>query len=322
MCTAATRRSTCLAEKAEQWMLNSDQMNNQIDNSVTDPDSDYNAPAFTSGADRQSLCVCVERDFNLTWLVRAHYHRDPLFMKILHHLEAHPPFRIRDWLIWTKNQMGRDVVCVPQKAFIWGRRLIEVILDQAHTTIGHFGQLSTSCYVWRFYWWPSMGADIELFCSSCAPCQTMKDSMQKPARLLHSLPIPDQPWQSVRLDFMGPLPKSKGYNHLLVVIDRDTSQVHLLPMTTRATAKAVGSPLPHRCQVAGAPLPPTLPAVYMPADIPVEVDIPLPKKSKDDCGAHVFCDPMEDMFNWDYTSELSTDDTPNSLKRRLRKKKL
>ena len=35
----------------------------------------------------------------------------------------------------------------------------------------------------------------------------------------------------------------------------------------------MGSPLPHKHQVAGAPPPPTLLAVYMPADIPVEGDI-------------------------------------------------
>ena len=160
-------------------------------------------------------------------------------MKVLHHLEVHPCFGIKDQLIWTKKQMGRDIVCVPWKAFIWGRWLIEVILDQTHTTISHFGQLSTSHYVRRFYWWPSMGAKIELFCSSCTLCQTMKDSMQKPAGLLHSLPIPGRPWQLVGLDFMGPLPNSKGYNYLLVIINRFTSQVHLLPTTTRATAKAV-----------------------------------------------------------------------------------
>ena len=84
-----------------------------------------------------------------------------------------------------------------------------------------------------------MGADIELFCSSCSLCQTTKDSTQKPAGLLHSLPIPDRPWQLVGLDFMGPLPKSKGYDYLLVVIDRFTSQVHLLHTTTCVTAKAV-----------------------------------------------------------------------------------
>ena len=84
-----------------------------------------------------------------------------------------------------------------------------------------------------------MGADIELFCSSCALCQTTKDSMQKPAGLLHSLPIPNWPWQSVGLDFMGPLPKSKGYDYLLVIIDRFMLQVHLLPTTTCATVEAI-----------------------------------------------------------------------------------
>ena len=169
-------------------MLDSDQMNNQVDDTVTDPDSDGNPPVFKSGVDGQSLHVSIERDINLTRLMRAHYHKDPLFMKVLHHPEAHLHFGIKDQLIWTKNQMGRDVVCVPRKAFIWGRWLIKVVLDQAHTTIGHFGQLSTSRYMRRFYWWPSMGANIELFCSLCALCQTTKDSTQKPARLLHSLP--------------------------------------------------------------------------------------------------------------------------------------
>ena len=120
-------------------------MNNQVGDAVADLDSDDDPPAFMSGADGQSLYVSVERDINLTWLVQAH--KDPLFMKVLHHLEVHLCFGTKDRLIRTKNQMGRDVVCIPRKAFIWGRQLIEVILNQAHTTIGHFGQSSTSRYV-------------------------------------------------------------------------------------------------------------------------------------------------------------------------------
>jgi len=41
------------------------------------------------------------------------------------------------------------------------------------------------------------------------------------------------------MDFMGPLPMSKSYDYLLVVIDRLMSQVHLVPTTTRVTAKEV-----------------------------------------------------------------------------------
>ena len=66
---AATRQSIRLAEKGEQRVLDSDQMNNQVDNAVADPDSDDNPPAFMSGADRQSLRICVERDINLVQLV-------------------------------------------------------------------------------------------------------------------------------------------------------------------------------------------------------------------------------------------------------------
>ena len=81
------------------------------------------------------------------------------------------------------------------------------------------------------------------------------------------------------------------------------------------------SPLLSKRQAAGHPPPPTLLAVYMPAEIPVEVDIPPPQKSKDSHGAHVLHDPMEDMFNWEYTSKSSTHNTPDPLKRRLKKKK-
>jgi len=41
------------------------------------------------------------------------------------------------------------------------------------------------------------------------------------------------------MDFMGLLPKSKGYDYLLVVIDRLMLQVHLVPMDTRITSKEV-----------------------------------------------------------------------------------
>ena len=74
MRTAATRRSIRLAEKTEQHVLDSDQMNNQVDDVVADPDSDDDPPAFTSGADGQSLRVSVERDVNLARLMQAHYH--------------------------------------------------------------------------------------------------------------------------------------------------------------------------------------------------------------------------------------------------------
>ena len=82
-----------------------------------------------------------------------------------------------------------------------------------------------------------MATDIEAFCRLCGKCQTTKTNMQKPQGLLHSLHIPDKPWQLVGMDFMGPLPQSQGNDYLLVIIDRLMSQVHLVPTTMQVTAK-------------------------------------------------------------------------------------
>ena len=84
-----------------------------------------------------------------------------------------------------------------------------------------------------------MATNIEAFCRLCGKCQTNKTDTQKPQGFLHSLSIPDKPWQLVGMDFMGPLPQSQGNDYLLVIIDRLMSQVHLVPTTTRVTAKEV-----------------------------------------------------------------------------------
>ena len=50
-------------------------------------------------------------------------------------------------------------------------------------------------------------------------CVTTKDANSKLAGLLHSLPILDRLWQSIGMDFMGPLPKLNNFDYLLVIID-------------------------------------------------------------------------------------------------------
>jgi hypothetical protein len=84
-----------------------------------------------------------------------------------------------------------------------------------------------------------MATDIELFCTLCAKCQMNKTSTQLPKGLLHSLPIPDRPWQLIRIDFRGPLHRSNDCDYLMVIINRLTSQVHLVPTTTTVTAKGI-----------------------------------------------------------------------------------
>ena len=81
-----------------------------------------------------------------------------------------------------------------------------------------------------------MVKDTEKFISSCEICQTTKWTSQWMPGLLHQLPIPDTPWTSIVMDFIGPFPKSLDSNYLWVIVCHLTSQVHLVPikMTTNA----------------------------------------------------------------------------------------
>ena len=144
-----------------------------------------------------------------------------------------------DKLIWTKNQLKHDVICIPRDTFQRGRRLIKIIIDHPHQVIGHYGQWKMSNYIQQSYWWPHMATDIEAFCRSCRRCQTNKTNTQKSQGILHSLPVPDKLWQLVGMDFMGPLPQLQGNDYLLVIIDQLTLQVHLVPTMTQVTAREV-----------------------------------------------------------------------------------
>ena len=53
------------------------------------------------------------------------------------------------------------------------------------------------------------------------------------------MPIPKHPWQSVGMDFTGPLVEVEGYDYILSVICRFMGMVHLIPTNTGISAKDV-----------------------------------------------------------------------------------
>ncbi|GJP51828.1 hypothetical protein CLOM_g10960, partial [Closterium sp. NIES-68] len=77
--------------------------------------------------------------------------------------------------------------------------------------------------------------DVQKFVTSCDTCQRMKSSKQKKAGLLQPLPVPEQPWQVVSLDFITGLPPTtSGHDAILVVIDKFSKMGHFIPTHTTA----------------------------------------------------------------------------------------
>ena len=112
-------------------------------NTTTDTSSspgDDDVVAIHSGNDKESLHTRIEQSFNLTNRVKQAYQKDKLYSQILETLKAHALFGCKDGLIFTKNLLKRDILCIPREAFMKGRWLIAIIIDHPHSIIGHFGQ--------------------------------------------------------------------------------------------------------------------------------------------------------------------------------------
>jgi len=83
-----------------------------------------------------------------------------------------------------------------------------------------------------------MFRDIARYVRTCKNCQTHKTLQQKPAGTLHATNI-QHPWEQVKIDMIGPLPRSRrGHTWLFVLQDRFSKWVELVPLC-RATADAV-----------------------------------------------------------------------------------
>lgn len=119
---------------------------------------------------------------------------------------------------------------------------------------GHSGILATYHRLKKMFAWRGMKADVENFVKQCSVCQQAKHEKTHPAGLLQPLPIPAGPWQDISMDFIEGLPKSDGYNSILVVVDRLTKYAHFIPLKHPFTASQVASAvLDHVVKLHGVP---------------------------------------------------------------------
>ena len=88
-----------------------------------------------------------------------------------------------------------------------------------------------------------MHRDIRSFIQSCQICQQAKSIQLHPTSLLSPLPIPNQVWEDVAMDFITGLPISKGYLVILVVIDRLSKYGHFAPFKASFIALQVAKTL-------------------------------------------------------------------------------
>ena len=106
---------------------------------------------------------------------------------------------------------------------------------------GHFGIAKTKEAISRDYWFPRMRRVIKHFIANCDLCQRSRASRHAPYGLLQPLPVPQERWWDISMDFIVGLPLSNNFDAIFVVKDRLSKQAHFIPIVMTASGSDVAS---------------------------------------------------------------------------------
>lgn len=120
---------------------------------------------------------------------------------------------------------------------------IPKLLQEYHDSAvgGHLGDLKTYFRMVADWDWLGTRKEVAQYVQKCAVCQQHKGSTQNPAWLLQPLPIPSQVRVDISMDFMECLPLFKGFDTILVVVDRLTKCAHFMCLKHRFSALTLAS---------------------------------------------------------------------------------
>ncbi|KAK7247608.1 hypothetical protein RIF29_42494 [Crotalaria pallida] len=161
--------------------------------------------------------------------------KDPVLEKIREDLvkdaNSHPYYTLEGDKLYYKGRL------VLSSTSTW----ISKLFQEFHSTPtgGHSGVYRTYRRMAQSLFWIGMKGAIATMVEACHICQRSKYQASTPAGLLQPLPIPNAIWEEISMDFIVGLPKSKGFDAVLVVVDRLSKYGHFIALRHPYTARTV-----------------------------------------------------------------------------------
>jgi hypothetical protein len=130
-------------------------------------------------------------------------------------------YTLQDGIIWRASQ-------------IWighNSALQTKLIATFHSSAldGHSGTKATYNRLKSQFIWRGMKHSVQEHIKQCIVCQQAKFMTSHLAGPLQPLPIPEGVWMDLSMDFIEGLPKSQGFNVIVVVVDRLTKYAHFIP---------------------------------------------------------------------------------------------
>ena len=138
---------------------------------------------------------------------------------------------------WWIDEQGRLVVPPDEKI---QREILRQLHD--HWGAGHPGRDETIRRVQRNYLWPLGRAWIDQYIKGCATCQQNKNLTHKSRPPLYKITVPTEatPFTQVAMDLITGLPKSRGNDAILTIVDHGCTRAALfLPCATTITGPQI-----------------------------------------------------------------------------------
>ena len=115
--------------------------------------------------------------------------------------------------IETSFQIQKDGMVVLERRMYLpdDQPLKREVLQEAHESRFTTHPGSTKMYrdLKDFYWWSNMKKEVAEYLARCLECQQVKAEHHHPRRLMHLLPILEWKWETISINFITGLPKSK-----------------------------------------------------------------------------------------------------------------
>src|SRR5258708_1117596 len=131
--------------------------------------------------------------------------------------------------------MYRGCVYVPKDP-----QLHHDIVHAHHDSVmtGHPGRWKTLELVSSNYWWLAISSYVATYLPESDGCNHCKSFLTQKVGKLMPNQIPSRCWEVISIDTIRELPESKGYNTILIVVDRLSKHIHAMPTVT--TIDSVG----------------------------------------------------------------------------------
>ena len=169
---------------------------------------------------------------------------DPKLKPIIEMLKTQPPADFNGkrnphilmngilYKVKNANQHYNQRVVGTKHRLVIPRTMQNTVLEWAHNhpTAGHGGQQKTLFRLATRVYWKSMRKDIFKYIAACQECQQFKYNNAPTANPMQ-MHLVNEPWHTIGLDIMGPLPTTaRQKRFILVVVDYFTRWIELFPL--------------------------------------------------------------------------------------------